>query len=273
MGEFGDVDPYESTLLNRVFGPDPRVEDPSPNVTFARNVAYSLGRCRHYHLAIPALKALGTGHPSKRITYYGNGLPDFIAWANSTKEGLESPCYEAILAGMKELIPELDRILVSQFQTEEVGLTMSLRGQRGSIEAADWSDGTLLTLGLLCLVYGPDQPALLCIEEPEAGLNPRRLRWLFDRFIELAYPTDGKEPTQVILSTHSPWFIDLFKDFQDSVLLVEQTQGRSRVTPLVDLLHQEFTPDEPIGHRWAAGIYEGKPEVDSSFSDRKCQRT
>jgi predicted ATPase len=115
---------------------------------------------------------------------------------------------------------------------------------------------------LLSLVHGPRKPALLCVEEPEAGLNPARLRWLFDRFLGLAYPGEGKEATQVVFSTHSPWLIDLFgAELQDSVLLVEQRQGRSQVKPLVEVqrggLHQEITPDEPIGHLWAAGVYEG----------------
>lgn len=139
---------------------------------------------------------------------------------------------------------------------------MAFKGQRGYVAAPDLSDGTLLILGLLSLIHGPMRPTLLCIEEPEAGLNPRRLRWLFERFLALAYPKDGREATQVIFSTHSPWLIDLFgDDLQDSVLLVEQDQGRSRVKSLVDIqresLHQEPTPGDPIGHLWASGVYEG----------------
>jgi predicted ATPase len=138
---------------------------------------------------------------------------------------------------------------------------MSFHGRRGYIAAPDLSDGTLLTLGLLSLVHGPRRTTLLCIEEPEAGLDPRRLRWLFDRFINLGYPRDGSEATQVIFSTHSPWLIDLFDEMPDSVLLVDQDHGRSRVEPLIevqrDKLHQQAPSDEPIGYLWATGVYEG----------------
>ncbi|MGC8638774.1 MAG: AAA family ATPase [Isosphaeraceae bacterium] len=72
------------------------------------------------------------------------------------------------------------------------------------------------------MVHGPRRPALLCIEEPEAGLNPRRLRWLFDRFLGIAHPDEAAEATQVMFSTHSPWLINLFgAELQESVLLVE----------------------------------------------------
>ena len=260
MGEFGEVDPYEPTLLNRIYRKDPRVNLAAANVVFAKEVARSLNRFGYYHLTVSELKSLGTGQNWDRIGYYGNRLPDFIAWTKFNEEN--ASYYQIILNSMRELLPELEEIIVTQVQTQQQGLAMHFRGQRGYIAAPDLSDGTLLTLGLLSLVHGPRRPALLCVEEPEAGLNPRRLRWLFDRFLGLAYPDEGTEATQVIFSTHSPWLIDLFgEELQDSVLLVEEDRGRSRVKPLVavqrECLHQEITPGEPIGHLWAAGVYEG----------------
>jgi predicted ATPase len=260
MGEFGEVDPYEPTLLNRVYRKDPRVDPTSPSVAFTKEVARSLNRFGYYHLTVSELKSLGTGQSWDRIGYYGNRLPDFVAWTKFNEEN--ASYYQTILDSMRELLPELEEIVVTQVQTQQQGLAMRFHGQRGYIAAPDLSDGTLLTLGLLSLVHQPRRPALLCIEEPEAGLNPRRLRWLFDRLVGLAYPNDGAEGTQVMLSTHSPWLIDLFgADLQESVLLVEQESGESRVRPLVDVqqegLHQEATSDEPIGHLWAAGVYEG----------------
>jgi len=259
MGEFGEVDPYEPTLLHRVYHNHPSIGPTTPNVMLAKDVARALNSFGYYHLSVSELKSLGTGQPWDRIGYYGNRLPDFIAWTKFEEANL--PIYEQIRDAMKEILPELDSIIVTQVQTQQQGIAMSFHGQRGYIAAPDLSDGTLLTLGLLCLVLGPSRPALLCIEEPEAGLNPRRLRWLFDRFVSLAYPRDGTEPTQVIFSTHSPWLIDLFDEMQDSVLLVEQEKGRSHVKPLIEIqretLHQEPVSDEPIGHLWATGIYEG----------------
>lgn len=259
MGEFGEVDSYEPTLLHRVYHNHPSIDHNAPNVAFAKDVARALNRIGYYHLSVSELKSLGTGQPWDRIGYYGNRLPDFIAWTKSDEAN--APVYEQIVAAMRELLPELDSIIVTQVQTQQQGIAMSFHGQRGYIAAPDLSDGTLLTLGLLSLVHGPCRPALLCIEEPEAGLNPGRLRWLFDRFVSLAYPREGSEATQVIFSTHSPWLIDLFDEMQDSVLLVEQDHGRSRVKPLIDLqrdkLHQQASTDEPIGHLWATGVYEG----------------
>jgi hypothetical protein len=259
MGEFGPVDPYEPTLLHRVQHGHPALDRNASGVLFAKEVASQLNRFGYYHLSVSELKSLGTGQSWDRIGYYGNRLPDFIAWAKSDEK--TAPIYEQILTAMKELLPELESIIVTQVQSQAQGLAMSFKDQKGYIAAPELSDGTLLSLGLLSLVHSPRRPALLCIEEPEAGLNPRRLRWLFDRFVSLAYPTDDVEPTQILFSTHSPWLIDLFDEMPESVLLVEQSHGRSHVRPLIEIqsekLHQQPSSDEPIGHLWATGVYEG----------------
>ena len=257
---FGAVDPYEPTLLNRVFHNDLQISKTHESVRFTAEVARSLSRFGYYHLSVAELKALGTGQPSDRIRYYGFGLPDFLAWTKFDEQNAQ--VYKKIYEAMQGLLPNLDSIIVTQARSDQQGLAMSFKGQRGYIAAPDLSDGTLLTLGLLSLIHGPNRPNLLCIEEPETGLNPRRLRWLFDQFIEMAYPSDDLKATQIIFSTHSPWLIDLFgRNMQESVLLVEQNDGRSRVKPLVDIqrdqLHQQPSSDDAIGFLWASGVYEG----------------
>ncbi len=204
------------------------------------------------------LKSLGTGQSRDRIGYSGEWLPDFIAWCKSSSNAVG--VYETLLDQMRVILPGLDEIIVTQVKPDEQGLAMSFRGHRGFIAAPDLSDGTMFTLGLLSVMLAPQRPALLCIEEPETGLHPRRLRWLFDQFMELAYPSDGKEPTQVVLSTHSPYLVDFFSDMQGCVHVFDQSEGRSRVASLADLqkdkLHLSPESDEPIGQLWATGLYE-----------------
>ncbi|MBI4609674.1 MAG: AAA family ATPase [Candidatus Rokubacteria bacterium] len=258
MGEFGDVDPYGPTTLNQVWHRDPRVRQTAAGPLFARDVAEVLSRFGYFHLEASELKSLGTGQSWERIGYNGDRLPDFIAWAKGEPG---AKVYESILMQMRELLPELEDILVTQVQPDRQGLAMSFSGYRGYIAAPDLSDGTMFTLGMLCIAASPRRPAVLCIEEPETGLHPRRLRWLFDRFMELAYPPEGQPRTQMILSTHSPYLVDFFKDMLDAVKVVEQKEGRSRIMSLTEIqkekLRYEPETGESIGHLWASGLYEG----------------
>jgi predicted ATPase len=258
MGEYGDLDPYEPTILQRVCSQDQRVNMDAPGPRFAWEVAKSLRSISFSHLEISALKFMGDGLERDRIAYNGEHLPDFIAWTKNSREN--ASIYEKILGEMREILPDLIDILVVQMHEEKLGIAMSFKGQRGYITAPDLSDGTLLTLGLLCIIHGPNRPSMLCIEEPETGLHPRRLRWLFDHFMNMAYPSQGQTPTQVLLSTHSPYMVDFFGNMQECVQVFDQRQGRTQVAPLTKIqkeqLHQQPDSDEPIGHLWAAGLYE-----------------
>ncbi len=261
MGEFGVVSAYEPSILCKIR----RGKVPAPeavNVKMAKAVGRSLSSVGYYHLEVSELKALGNGQNADRIDYYGGRLPDFIAWLKSTPE--HAAAYQAICDGLLELLPDLDSILVTQVGPDRQGLALSFKGHKGYITARDLSDGTMLTLGLLAILRGPQQPDLLCFEEPETGLHPRRLRWLFDHMLGLAYPGEGKPRRQIILTTHSPDLLNLFSDMPEAVKVVEQATGPtgnrlSRVTPLPEILarlHAGGSEVESIGHAWATGLYE-----------------
>ncbi|MBZ5521741.1 MAG: AAA family ATPase [Acidobacteriia bacterium] len=257
MGEFGDVEWDMPSILHRVWHGATGVNLQASNVKFTKAVAKALSRFGCYHLEVSELKSLGIGQAADRIGYYGQGLPDFIAWAKS-----EAPVvYDSLLCEMQELLPSLKSIFVTQDRTDKQGLAFEFKDHHGYIAAPDMSDGTMFTLGLLSIVSSPQKPQVLCIEEPETGLHPRRLRWLFEKFVALAYPKAGQAPTQIVLTTHSPSYVDLFKDMLPSIQVVEQQDGKTKITSLSEILERlHITEDrgkEGIGYQWATGLFEG----------------
>ncbi len=257
MGEFGTVEWDMPTILHRVWHGEVQRPD-APNVKFAKAVAKALSRFGYYHLEVSELKSLGTGEPADRIGYYGENLADFFAWAKSEPEGAGT--YAAILDEMRKLLPSLESIIVTQARPDRQGLAFNFKDHHGYISAPDMSDGTMFTLGLLSILGGPRKPQVLCIEEPETGLHPRRLRWLFEKLVDLAYPPDGETATQILLSTHSPSYVDLFKDMLPSVQVVEQRDGRTKITPLPEIMGRlRISPEKEdgIGYQWATGLFEG----------------
>ncbi len=256
MGEFGVVEWDMPSILHRVWHGD-GVRNEAPNVRFAKAVAKALSSFGYYHLEVGELKELGTGQDVNRIRYRGEGLPDFIAWTKSDPEA--ASVYEGILIEMRQLIPSLESIIVTQARADRQGLAFTFRDHHGYIAAPDISDGTMLTLGMLCILGAPQKPRVVCIEEPETGLHPRRLRWLFEKFVALAYPPPGQVATQVVLTTHSPSFVDLLKDMIPSIQVVEQQEGRTKIKPLPDILQSLHLSEERdgIGYQWATGLFEG----------------
>lgn len=64
------------------------------------------------------------------------------------------------------------------------------------------SDGTLKMLAYLTVLYDPDPPKLVGIEEPENQLHPRLLRGLAEEC------RAASAQTQLMVTTHSPFFVN-----------------------------------------------------------------
>ena len=89
------------------------------------------------------------------------------------------------------------------------------------LDAAQESDGTLRILGLLTAIHQPRRPPLLGIEEPEMAIHPGVLPVLADEFQEASLRM------QVVITTHSPDFIDQFP--VECIRAVEFVDGETRV--------------------------------------------
>ncbi|MBX9792086.1 MAG: AAA family ATPase [Pirellulales bacterium] len=87
--------------------------------------------------------------------------------------------------------------------------------------AADLSDGTLRFLFLLAVLANPSPPSLIAIDEPESGLHPSMLP------IVAEYARDAATRSQVILTTHSPEFLDAFGDNPPTTTVLERQQGQT----------------------------------------------
>ena len=74
------------------------------------------------------------------------------------------------------------------------------------------SDGTLKMLAYLALLHDPVPPPFIGIEEPENFLHPRLLYGLSEECREAA------EATQILVTTHSPFFLDALRPAEVRVL-------------------------------------------------------
>ncbi len=85
------------------------------------------------------------------------------------------------------------------------------------------STGTLRLLALLALLRHPTPPPLIVVEEIENGLDPRSIHLLVEE-IRTAVLSGV---TQVVLTTHSPYLLDLLK-LDQLVLVARDEKGEAR---------------------------------------------
>ena len=132
--------------------------------------------------------------------------------------------------------------------------------------AEEVSEGVLYFLALLCIVHQPDPPKLLLLEEPEKGIHPRRIEEVMDFIFELARLRD----IQIILTSHSPYVVDRFKDLPECISIFDRKDGETVIHNAADIMKEtndklEAAGQKPIrytdalGEYWVSGFLGGVP--------------
>ncbi|OHB69315.1 MAG: hypothetical protein A2V70_09270 [Planctomycetes bacterium RBG_13_63_9] len=175
--------------------------------------------------------------------------------------------FHALEEEMGRWLPEFDAILFEANAKVDGKqgriLQLRTRDRQHKIAAHDVSQGTLLALAMLTLPYLPEPPLLIGLEEPDRGIHPRLLRRVQDAMYRLSHPEscgETRDPVQIIATTHSPYFLDLFKDHPEEIVIANKTGPDVQFERLSDQPHiQEMLGDASLGEIWYSGILGGVP--------------
>ena len=218
-----------------------------------------LAKIRIYSLDAARIKVPVHLSPAMELDYAGYQLLGVLDRLRDT----HPERFDILNAELSRWLPEFDRIL---FQTPQQGIrSISLRTrQRGyQIPVSELSQGTLLVLAIFTIAYLPEPPTLVGLEEPDRGIHPRLLRDVREALYRLVYPADfgeSREPVQVIATTHSPYFMDLFRDDLEQIVIAEKDGLDVKFVRMVDLPNvEEILRDCHLGDAWYSGILGGVP--------------
>lgn len=131
---------------------------------------------------------------------------------------------ERINEAMRAVVPTFVEVTVSTVGSYLVPRFLFSLGKEETVafDPVQLSDGTLRIFGILLALYQTPAPRMLVIEEPEQSVQPGVLGVLADALRECS------ESTQIIVTTHSPHFIDYFKP--EEVRVVSLERGTTRVS-------------------------------------------
>ena len=171
--------------------------------------------------------------------------------------------YEAMTAEMLRIMPEFRTLELLERSGGKVEFSLRL-AENGIVPADELSQGMLYLMGMLALAFDPDPPCILCIEEVDRGVHPRTLREVRDALNRLSYPQSyglSRRPVQVVATSHSPYFIDLFRNHPEEVIIADKHGREARFTRLVDRPDlPELLREGSLGEMWYSGILGGVPE-------------
>jgi predicted ATPase len=156
--------------------------------------------------------------------------------------------YRQLVEIVRALEPKLDVInFIAPTQDQVYMFVEDDQGHRFPVP--NLSNGTLRFLALACVIVSArikDQnrrpsPPLIVIEEPENGIYVRRLRKLFD----LIDPSGAGG--QFIFTSHSPYFIDLFEDNLENVVVMKRHETHSELAKLDQQKAEKYLEEMPLG--------------------------
>ena len=150
------------------------------------------------YLSAESARGLPEAGPHERLTRTGDNLANVIQYlAERYPDRLER-----IFSVLRTRVPRIERVLADTMQDGRLLLQIKDTPFNQPVLARFASDGTLKMLAYLILLYDPEPPPFVGIEEPENFLHPRLLYGLAEEC------RAASSRTQLLVTTHSPFFID-----------------------------------------------------------------
>jgi len=214
-----------------------------------------LNGIRFFHFNPSALRAPAQVTPKPSLQEDGKGL---AAVVDHLKDEFPD-IYDEIQDEFRHCVPEVERIQLRVTANGHKTILLKERGFKESFGAEEISEGLLLFLALLCCIHTQPKPSMILLEEPEHGIHPRRLKDLLELLYSLTESKGDEPPVQILLTTHSPYLLDQFRDDLDALLVLERGEEGTIVKSArqhVDTIHKTGIS---VGEAWYSGILGGVP--------------
>ena len=184
-----------------------------------------------------------------RLLKDGSNIADYLLDIQRLDEQLKTSVLEGIVRTMAYVLPYARDLQASL--TSELERKAYLQLTEGNFKVPGWmlSTGTLRVSALLATLRHPQPPPLVVVEEIENGLDPRSIHLLVEE-IRTAVLSDV---TQVVLTTHSPYLLDLLK-LDQLVLVARDAAGEPRFhRPADDAKLAEWSREFAPGRLYTMG--------------------
>ena len=184
--------------------------------------------------------------PHERLNMTGDNLANVIQYLTERYPERLNHIFEVL----RQRVPRVERVLVETMPDGRLLLQIKDAPFDNPVLARFASDGTLKMLAYLTLLYNPELPSLIGIEEPENFLHPRLLP-------ELAEECRAScERTQLLATTHSPFFLNTLRPEEVRVLWRDEA-GHTQTSRVADIPGVPEFVDEgaSLGYLWMEGQF------------------
>jgi predicted ATPase len=215
------------------------------------------------YLSADSTRGLAEAGPQERLSATGENLPNVIQYLKEQHPDRLGQ----LLGTLARRVPRLEDVKSEVMPDGRLLLQIKDAPFDQPVLARFASDGTLKMLAYLTVLYDPDPPQLIGIEEPENYLHPRLLPELAEECRQ------ATSRTQLLVSSHSPFFVNTLK--ADEVwVLYRDDRGYTQARRASDMrgIPEFMSEGALLGDLWLEGHFEvGDPLVSSGGPKRSAQ--
>lgn len=199
------------------------------------------------YLSADAARGNPEAGAEERLSPTGHNLPNVIQYLRDQHPDR----LEQIFETLRRRIPRIEKVEAEVLQDRRLLLLVKDAPFSTPVLSRFASDGTLKLLAYLTVLYDPEPPQLIGIEEPENYLHPRLLAELAEECQQAA------DRTQLVVTTHSPLFISPLRP-EEVRVLYRAADGYTRVRRVKDMQGiQEFLDQgASLGELWMEGHFD-----------------
>lgn len=215
------------------------------------------------YLTADNTRGLPEAGPQERLSSSGNNLPNVIQYLKERHEERLGHVLEVL----SRRVPRLERVEAEPLLDGRLLLRIKDAPFQQPVLAKYASDGTLKMLAYLTLLYDPDPPQLIGIEEPENQLYPH----LLPELAEECRTAAGR--SQLMVTTHSPHFLNALRP--EEVWFLDRNEDRytkarlaARMTGICEFMER----GAQLGSLWMEKYF-NLPQVSKTESDGRRGRS
>lgn len=231
-----------------------------PNSEQWAAVKTQIARLANFEFDYAAMAQPSSAEHGSALAEDGSNLAGFLGAMRDTAPEQ----FKQFTAETVRLFPEFESVGLSRLADGRERLCGTLIGEVADVWGESLSQGMLHTIAIIALSLSAAPPSVVCIEEVDRGVHPRMLREIRDALYRLSYPQSyhlDRRASQVVVTTHSPYLLDLFREHPEEVI-VTQKHGREahfeRLSDRPDL--PQLLEEGALGDLWFSGIIGGVPE-------------
>lgn len=198
------------------------------------------------YLAIDQTRNQPESGPQERLSKSGENLANVIQYLKEQHpERLEQ-----IFSVLRQRIPRLERVEAEPMPDGRLLLQIKDAPFEQPVLSKFASDGTMKMLAYLTVLYDPEPPRFIGIEEPENFLHPRLLPELAEEC------RAASEFSQLLITSHSPFLLNAMKAEEVRVLYRDE-EGFTQVVRACDIqgVPEFIQAGATLGHLWMEGHF------------------